>query len=86
MKAKVKIAEGKSRKQFIETLTRQQVADHFNVCTHTVRLWELRGMLHPVRLNARVIRYPVEEINKLILPKYPPIMRTTSAQLESEAA
>ncbi len=33
---------------------------------HTLRLLEKRGLLHPIRLNARVVRYDPEDVQRLI--------------------
>jgi predicted site-specific integrase-resolvase len=56
-----------------DLLTRQQVAEHFKVCTRTIGLWERRGMLLAIRINSRVIRYRKEDVEKVVIPHYPPI-------------
>ena len=65
MNARIKVPD--------DLLTRQQVAKHFKVCTSTIRLWERRGMLPAIRINPRVIRYKKEDVEKVVIPRYPPI-------------
>lgn len=43
-------------------LTRQQVADRWNVVTHTIA--RNKG-LHPVRFNRRLIRYRLDEVESI---------------------
>jgi DNA-binding transcriptional MerR regulator len=50
-------------------MTRKEVASHLHVCGHTIRLWERRGMLTPVRINRRVLRYRPEDVQKLLQPE-----------------
>jgi predicted site-specific integrase-resolvase len=49
-----------------ELLTRKEVADWFDITGHTVRKWELDGLLPSVRTNRRVIRYRLSDCLKLI--------------------
>ena len=46
--------------------SRQQVADDFGVCVHTIARWEKQGLLKAVRINARVIRYRREDVLRLL--------------------
>ena len=50
----------------IDTVTRSECAKKLRVCNHTIKRWENRGLLTPIRINARVIRYRVCEIEKLL--------------------
>ena len=37
-----------------------------NATNHTLRKIELRGLLHPIRLSARTLRYDIRDIERLI--------------------
>ncbi len=45
--------------------SRGQVAAMFCVCKETIRRWEKRGQLHPIVINARVVRYTHSDITNL---------------------
>ena len=47
-------------------LKRDEVAALLRVSTHAVRLYERQGKLSRVRINARVIRYKMADVQKLI--------------------
>ena len=47
-------------------LKRREVADMLRVSTRTVRAYEIQGALHPVRINARAVRYKMADVQKLI--------------------
>lgn len=47
-------------------LSRKQVANLFSVCKETIRRWERQGMLTPLIINSRVLRYHAAEINALM--------------------
>jgi predicted site-specific integrase-resolvase len=46
-------------------LTRQDLADLFQVCTHTIQNWERQGKLKAIRINARVLRYDLAQVQNL---------------------
>jgi len=46
-------------------LSRRAVAARFSVCTETVKRWEQRGMLKPIRLNSRLVRYRLSDVLKM---------------------
>lgn len=46
--------------------TRRQLASRFDVTPHTIRAWELKGLLRPVKVNQRVLRYPESQVKNLI--------------------
>ena len=47
-------------------LSRQQLAKRFQVCKHTVQWWEKRGLLKAIHFNSRVVRYRLEDVERLI--------------------
>jgi predicted site-specific integrase-resolvase len=47
-------------------LKRAEVAALARVSTHTIRAYEIRGVLRPVRINARTIRYKAADVQKLL--------------------
>ena len=49
-----------------ELMTGRQVAATFQLCRHTIRRWELRGLLKPLRFNSRVLRYRRSEVQRLL--------------------
>jgi len=49
-----------------ELMTRAAVCSLFGVVPATLRNWELRGLLRPFRLNARVLRYDRRDVDKLL--------------------
>jgi len=48
-------------------LSRKQVANLFGVCKETIRRWEKDGLLKPVVINPRVLRYYVSDVNTLMV-------------------
>ena len=49
-----------------ELLKRQEVSEYLRVCNHSVRSYELRGLLPRIGINSRVIRYRKEHVEKLL--------------------
>jgi len=47
-------------------LTKQDVASLFQVSPRTVSRWQSKGLLNPVRINERIVRYPAEQVQALI--------------------
>lgn len=47
-------------------LKRQQVSQYLGVCSHTVRSYELNGLLPRIEINKRVIRYREEHVEALL--------------------
>jgi DNA-binding transcriptional MerR regulator len=47
-------------------LTRAQVAELFGVTKHTIRMFERRGQISALRINARIVRYRACDIQKLL--------------------
>jgi DNA-binding transcriptional MerR regulator len=47
-------------------LTRREVAELFGVAPITVRRWEEKGILTPIRVNERIVRYHPDEVTKLM--------------------
>ena len=47
-------------------LTRKEVADLFGVVPVTVKRWEQEGILRPIRVNSRTVRYKYREVLKLM--------------------
>ncbi len=43
-------------------LSRRAVAARFSVCTGTIKRWEKRGQLKPIRFNERLLRYRLSDI------------------------
>ena len=43
-------------------LTAKEVAQGWRVCTRTLRRWSELGILRPVRLSARCIRYRASDV------------------------
>lgn len=60
-------------------LKRREVADMLRVSTRTVRAYEIQGALHPVRINARAIRYKMADVQKLIDGAMPATTRKEKA-------
>lgn len=46
--------------------SRKEVADLLNVSTRTVARWELTGVLKPIRLSRRAVRYSPQEIQRFV--------------------
>ena len=49
-----------------QVVSRHQAATALGVCKHTVRRWELAGLIVPIRINARLLRYRVTDIERLL--------------------
>jgi hypothetical protein len=49
-----------------QLLTRAQVAALFGVTKHTIRMFERRGLISALRINARLLRYRACDIRKLL--------------------
>lgn len=64
MKALEKPQEANARQSNL--LTRRQLADRLQLCTHSIRRLELRGALRALRINGRVVRYDVNEIERFL--------------------
>jgi len=47
-------------------LKRAEVAALLQVCQRTIHAYEIQGALHPVRINARTIRYKSADVERLI--------------------
>jgi predicted site-specific integrase-resolvase len=47
-------------------LTRRDIAELFGVVPVTVKRWEQKGILTPIKVNERIVRYHPDEVNKLI--------------------
>jgi len=47
-------------------LTRAQVAALFGVTKHTIRMFERRGLISALRINARLLRYRACDIQELL--------------------
>lgn len=56
-----------------QLLSRAEVADRLNVCPHTVARMERRGLIHPIRFNSRLIRYPLSELLRLTCSSNEPV-------------
>ncbi len=50
----------------VTLLSRKAVAALIGVSTMTLKRWEKRGMLHPLKLSERLVRYRPEEIEKFL--------------------
>jgi hypothetical protein len=61
----------------VRLLKPSQVAEKLGVSPRTVHAWLAAGKLTSVRLSARVVRIPAEEIERLIAPKRPPLVEPT---------
>lgn len=47
-------------------LSRREVADRFKVHPRTVFRWEKEGLLTPVRVGSRIVRYDRQQVEDLI--------------------
>jgi len=47
-------------------LTRAEFAKALSLCTHSIQRMERRGLIKAIRINSRVIRYPVCELERLL--------------------
>ena len=48
-----------------QLLSRSQLAKRFSVCTETIKRWEKRGQLNPIRFNQRVVRYRLSDVVRI---------------------
>jgi len=55
-----------SAERIASLLSRAEFARRLNVCSHTIQRMERRGLIHGLRFNARLIRYPVSELDRLL--------------------
>lgn len=53
-------------KNTIELLTRRDVGNRLRLSARTIRTLELQGRLEAIRLNKRVVRYHLADVEKLI--------------------
>jgi hypothetical protein len=47
-------------------LTRADFARALNLCSHSIQRMERRGLIRAIRINSRVIRYPISELERLL--------------------
>jgi hypothetical protein len=47
-------------------LTTREAASIFNACPETLRRYAKRGLLHPVRYNARRLRWDADELETFL--------------------
>lgn len=47
-------------------LTRKEVADYFSVSKRTISRWEDEHKLQPIIINARVFRYKLSDVERLL--------------------
>jgi hypothetical protein len=45
-----------------QLISRKELAERWSCSTETIKRRTREGLLHPVRFNARMIRYPLSEI------------------------
>ncbi len=48
------------------TISRRRASEILSVTTRTLRRWEQKGILHPLRINPRVTRYYLKEVLGLL--------------------
>jgi predicted site-specific integrase-resolvase len=53
----------------VRLISRREIADFLGVHMITVRRWEAKGMLTPIKISERVVRYHPEDVMKLIAGK-----------------
>jgi excisionase family DNA binding protein len=53
-----------------QLLTRDQVAKKLEVSTRTIRRWEQSGRLPCVKISDKIIRYRLNDLNKLMNEMY----------------
>jgi predicted site-specific integrase-resolvase len=49
-----------------ELLTPKQLGDMLGVSRKSIRRYELAGLLNPIKINKRVIRYATSDINRML--------------------
>jgi predicted DNA-binding transcriptional regulator AlpA len=59
-------AENEPVKKKQKLLTKKQAAELLGVCPETVKRYANRGMLHPIRLSQRMVRYGEDEVLALL--------------------
>jgi hypothetical protein len=57
-----RISSGSKKPLFI---TRQQLAERWQVTCESCKRYERRGIIHPVKIAARMLRYRLDEIENL---------------------
>jgi hypothetical protein len=55
-----------SEERIRRLLTRSEFADALNLCPHSIQRMEKRGLIRSIRINSRVIRYPISELERLL--------------------
>lgn len=55
-----------TKNRSLSLLSRLEVAEVFNISTRTVARWEEKGLLKPIRITSRLIRYQKRDIDALI--------------------
>ncbi len=63
---KTEVTENMKTKLLEKYYSRREIAEKFSVDTGTIYRWELRGLLTPIRVNSRVIRYRESEVLALV--------------------
>ena len=58
--------EKPDKKPTLALLTTRQVAEILQVSTRTVRRMNKNGLLHSIKLSARLIRYRADEVDRVI--------------------
>jgi hypothetical protein len=59
-------AENEPLKNKQKMLTKKQASELLGVCPETVKRYANRGMLHPIRLSQRMVRYGEDEVMALL--------------------
>lgn len=62
-----------------ELLKPRQVLSIFGICRHTLQRWELRGLLVPLRINSRLLRYRRSQVERLLQQLSPPTTEAAPA-------
>jgi excisionase family DNA binding protein len=52
-----------------ELLTTRDIANYFSVSERQVRTWKAAGVIKPVKIGHRSVRYRSSELNKIINQK-----------------
>ena len=55
-----------SRARIARLVSCAEFAKELGVCSHTIRRMERRGLIRAFRINARLIRYPASELERLL--------------------
>jgi len=59
-------AENEPLKNKQKMLTKKQASELLGVCPETVKRYANRGMLHPIRLSQRMVRYGEDDVMALL--------------------